>query len=112
MKYPNSNITKAIVKVIIIFIFCKNNLFYQYWNKKNQIYFQYLSIKKAPQYGREEPKMNEKKKLNLKIVVARRKRDSNPWYPEGTTVFKTAAFDRSAISPLLLNCAAKIILFF
>ena len=42
-----------------------------------------------------------KQKIFLSSAYWRRKRDSNPRFRDnGTTVFKTAAFDHSAISPL------------
>ncbi len=41
-----------------------------------------------------------KKKLTLSDKLLAEKEGFEPPVPRGTTVFKTAAFDRSAISPL------------
>tara|TARA_B110000046_G_scaffold66152_1_gene73989 strand:+ start:1566 stop:1703 length:138 start_codon:yes stop_codon:yes gene_type:complete len=42
----------------------------------------------------------DKKKLTLSDKLLAEKEGFEPPVPRGTTVFKTAAFDRSAISPL------------
>ena len=48
-------------------------------------------------------KRGNKPSLLFHLLFVRRDRDSNPGYHIGTTVFKTAAIDHSATSPVVFN---------